>query len=411
MTSLERRDFFSLLGIGFAAGMLQGDVRAAEGTVGRTFVSERTDGRHSQTVAQLQSQLKHLRPKLAFDASITADGFSTWRESVREKLLELMCFPEDVPVQPEPIKLWTEQRDGYVLQKWEAYPDPYSVVPFLVLVPDGVSSNSPAPAVMCFPGSTHSKESLAGEPELDTGKPSQWKHWETNRQALHYVRQGIVSVAIDNPATGELASPLQPRSQMSECMLWMGRNYLGLSVFQKACILKWLSQWSLIDGKRIATSGHSLGSNPADVLGVLYPELVSAAIHNDFVCNWQERAIAQNFHPPGDHHTVPGLFQWFDHTDIQAALAPCPLLFTEGGRTNQIDKIRQAYKLVDAEDHIEVYYYAKHATPEQRPLDGKELPEGITSDEYLEYANVEASMHRFRSTRAVPWLAKVFGME
>lgn len=194
-------------------------------------------------------------------------------------------------------------------------------------------------------------------------------------------------------------------------MLWMGRNYLGLSVFQKACILKWLSQWSLIDSKRIATSGHSLGSNPADVLGVLYPELVSAVIHNDFVCNWQERAISQNFLPPGDHHTVPGLFQWFDHTDIEAALAPCPLLFTEGGRTNQIDKIRQAYKLVDAENQIEVHYYAKYATPDQRPLDGKELPVGITSDEYLEYANVDVGMHRFRPTRAVPWLAKVFGVE
>ena len=325
MNSLERRDFFSLLGIGFVAGAFPGDVRSAEGSASRTFVSERADGRHTQTVGQLQSQLIHLRPKLAFNSSITADNFSTWRESVREKLLELMCFPEGVPVQPEPKKLWTEQRDGYALQKWEAYPDPYSAVPFLVLVPDGVSSKSPAPAVMCFPGSTHSKESLAGEPELDTGKPAQNKHWESNRQALHYAKKGIVSIAIDNPAVGELAIPFQARSRMSECMLWMGRNYLGLSVFQKACILKWLSQWPLIDVKRIATSGHSLGSNPADVLGVLYPELVSAVIHNDFVCNWQERATAQNFAPPGDHHTVPGLFQWFDHTDIQAALAPCCL--------------------------------------------------------------------------------------
>ncbi len=411
MTSLERRDFFSLLGMGFVAGTFPNNLRGAEGTLSRTFVSERGDGRSSQTVGQLQSQLKHLRPKLAFDSSMTADDFTTWRDSVRKKLLELMCFPENIPVQPEPKQLWAKQRHGYVLQKWEAYPEPYSVVPFLALVPDGVSSNSPSPAVMCFPGSTHSKESLAGEPELDTGKPAKWKHWESNRQALHYARKGIVSIAIDNPATGELASPLQPRGRMSECMLWMGRNYLGLSVFQKACILKWLSQWSLIDSKRIATSGHSLGSNPADVLGVLYPELVSAVIHNDFVCNWQERAISQNFLPPGDHHTVPGLFQWFDHTDIEAALAPCPLLFTEGGRTNQIDKIRQAYKLVDAENQIEVHYYAKYATPDQRPLDGKELPVGITSDEYLEYANVDVGMHRFRPTRAVPWLAKVFGVE
>jgi alpha/beta hydrolase family protein len=411
MYQIVRRDFLGVLSTSVAAAALANKDLAAAKPAYRPLETRRKDGRYMETAGQLQTYLKHLKPKLAFDPSLKAGDFPAWRGSVREKLLELMCFPEGFPAQPEPKQLSVEPREGYQLQRWEAYPEPYSVVPFLVLVPEGVGTNAPAPAVLCFPGSTHSKESLAGEPELDTGKPLAWKHWKSNRQALHYVKRGFVSVAVENPATCELASPLRPRSQMSQCMLWMGRNYLGLSVFQKACILQWLSRQPMVDSSRVATSGHSLGSNPADVLGVLYPELVGAVIHNDFVCNWQERAIAGNFLAPGGtHHTVPGLFQWFDHTDIEAALAPCPLLFTEGGRTNQIDKIRQAYRLVQAEDCLEVHYYAKYATPEQRPLDGKELPDGITADEYLEYANVDVPMHRFRPQRAVPWLARVFAM-
>ena len=156
---------------------------------------------------------------------------------------------------------------------------------------------------------------------------------------------------------------------MSNCALWMGRNYLGISVFQKACILEWLGTLPFVDATRIAASGHSLGSNPADILGILYPDLVKAVVHNDFVCDWHERAIVHNFKPPGGaHHTVPGLFRWFDHTDLEAALAPCPLLFTEGGRYAAIERIRKAYKLLDAADMIKVFHYAKYATPGKAPL-------------------------------------------
>ncbi len=418
MTTIRRREFLTMVGIGATEVAVARTARAAEAAAdpnqppgeqnGRTFVSGREDGRFVQTAGFLQASLKQLRPKLAFDSQMKAAAFPVWREAVREKLLELLCFPEDVPQQPEPKKLWTKQRDGYQLQKWEVYPEPLCVVPFLMLVPDGVSQQSPAPVVMCFPGSTASKESLAGEPELDTGMPSPQSHWATNRQALFCAQKGFIAVAVDNPATNETASPLRSRSDMCSAALWMGRNYLGISVFQKACILQWLSSLALVDSKRIAACGHSLGSTPADVLGVLYPELVKAVVHNDFVCNWQERSVALNLYGAAPWHTVPGLFQWFDHTDLEASLAPRPLLFTEGGRANQITKIRQAYQLLNAENALGVFHYAKFATPELRPHDDEELPEGLTMEEYFLYANVDPSKHRFRPERAIPWLARVF---
>jgi hypothetical protein len=399
-------------GYGADAGAAPG-AGAGEGTqMSRTFESQRADGRFVQTAGLLQSYMITLQPRLACRENMTAAEFPAWRKAVREKLLELLCFPADVPQQPPPKQLWTKAREGYQLQAWEAYPEPFSVVPFLVLVPAGASPQARRPAVMCFPGSTSSKESLAGEPELSTGQPASDPHWGTNRQALFFVQKGWIAVAIDNPATNETDSPLRDRARMSECALWMGRNYLGLSVFQKACILKWLSALPLVDARRIAVSGHSLGSNPADILGVLYPELVCAVVHNDFVCNWQERAIAGNCLPPGGaHHTVPGLFQWFDHTDLEAALAPCPLLFTEGGRTPQIDKIRRAYALQGAASRVEVFYYEKYATPDRRPLEYKDVPAGVTDAEYFEYANVDPANHRFRPERVVPWLAGVFGTD
>ncbi|MBT7302142.1 MAG: hypothetical protein HN849_21620, partial [Victivallales bacterium] len=148
----------------------------------RLFASEREDGRFVSSTGFIHAHLKHLKPKLAFDPEMEPGDFPAWREAVQAKLLELMCFPEFDQPQPQPQHLWSKQRDGYRLEKWEAYPEPYSVVPYLVLVPDDVSAQSPAPGVMCFPGSFSSKESMAGELEL-SGEPCSHRHAARNRMA------------------------------------------------------------------------------------------------------------------------------------------------------------------------------------------------------------------------------------
>jgi hypothetical protein len=79
-------------------------------------------------------------------------------------MAELLALPE-VPPQPAPRRLWAEARDGYVLEKWERYPEPGSVVPFLILVPEAANQGHRVPAVMCFPGSSDTKENLAGAPD------------------------------------------------------------------------------------------------------------------------------------------------------------------------------------------------------------------------------------------------------
>lgn len=423
MKGLKRREFLGIAGAGATWGAAAAAAVAGAAATGeapkaapaagpgeaQTYASGREDGRFIQTAAFVHKSMQLLQPKLAFPPDMTREAFPTWQKAVREKLLELMCFPE-VGGQPEPRRVWSQPRQGYRLERWEAYPEPFSVVPYLVLVPDGAGPDSPAPAVMCFPGSTGSKEALSGEPEL-SGSPAPDKtKWDDNRMAYHFARRGMVAAAFDNPATNELASPLLPREALTLCQIWMGRCYEAISVFQKACVLRWLAAQPYVDAKRLAASGHSLGAKPADILGVLYPGLVKAVVHNDFVCHWRERAVAMNLYHPGGHQVVPGMLPWFDYTDLEAALAPRPLLFTEGGRPNQIAKIRRAYALTGAADAVRVYHYEKYEDPASRTLDDAELPVGISNEQYFAYAYVDAARHRFRPHRAVPWLAEVFGM-
>ena len=156
-----------------------------------TFQSDREDGRFADIEGFMNHHLRNCRPRLEYDPSLPVEQIPHWQAMVAEKLCELLAFPEDTAEEPEPVMLWAEARDGYELQKWEAYPEPMKVVPFLVLVPDGVDASNPGAAVMCFPGSWHTKEMLANEPEV---RP--WvgvnRFPKNNCMALHYAKAGLV---------------------------------------------------------------------------------------------------------------------------------------------------------------------------------------------------------------------------
>ena len=93
-------------------------------------------------------------------------------------------------------------------------------------------------------------------------------------------------LAIDNPAKAEAQSALRNVTEVSNSAIWAGRNYLGISVFQKTHILKWLARQSFVDASRIATCGLSLGSDPADIVGLLNPQLATRKVETDRAVTW-----------------------------------------------------------------------------------------------------------------------------
>ena len=375
-----------------------------------TFRSDRTDGRFVDIEGFMNHHLRTLEPRLRFDPAIPPEHFPGWQALVAEKLRELLTFPEDALDQPAPVMLWAEPRDGYELQKWEAYPEPMKVVPFLALIPEGVDADNPGAAVMCFPGSWHTKEMLAGEPEVRPWVP-QNRFPESNCMARHYAEAGLVAVAVDHPDMGERTTNCfgGSRYEWGIHAIWAGRSFEGVSVFEKLVILDWLKQCDWVDSVRIAVSGHSLGAKPALHIGALDAS-IAAVVWNDFLSNWREREVCMTAWRPHLGHYIPGMQQWFDYLDLIASVAPRPFLITEGGRTADIEKARRAWQLTGRPEHFAVAYYPKYATADKRPHDHDELFDGMSEEEYFAYANVDADRHFFKERVAVPWLARVLGV-
>ena len=259
-----------------------------------TFQTNRTDGRFVSSRAVAHHLMKELEPAFSFRPSMQAADFKTWQKHVRLQMKQLMKHPQ-LQNLPDPVCIRTEQRDGYRLEKWEAYPLPACVVPFLVLIPDNLDEKHPSPAILCIPGWGGTKEELAGEPQLYVpDKPTQESK---NSMAYQYVKAGLIAVAVDNPGSGELAD-LETEAKsyaydfqtFARSLLELGWNYLGYSSYTNQHILNWMKHHPLMRKDRLIVSGFSFGTEPLMALGNM-DESIYAFVYNDFLCRTRERDL------------------------------------------------------------------------------------------------------------------------
>lgn len=376
------------------------------------YESKRSDGRHESSLAFLMHAIRNIKPKLSFDNVHTYEEFTLWRQAVRDKLRELLKMTGNFDVE---FKLLSEEkRDFYRLYKYEFYPEDGLVIPIMVLIPeDVIANNKQVPAVICSPGSGAGLGSLAGEADDCINR-----YPFRNKQAWWYCKAGMIGVAVENPATAwnsvDGVEYGQVQSKFFQLLPLAGRTYHGFITEQRLMIVEFLKKHPLVDNKKIAVSGLSLGCG-----GVLYAALMSddiaAAVYNDFVCSDSQRVLSATETASGPNLAaarLPGALEWFDvQPDLQAALAPLPAIYPEGGPwVGHLEKIVRAYKLAGAEENLEIHYYDKYADPSKRIHDNEDLHKitGLTMLEHLEYANVDALQHSFHPEKDVPFLCRLF---
>ena len=310
------------------------------------FKSHRSDGRHTTSFAAFLERMRNTTQELALPENITSDEFVKWKSQVIEKYKELLGLPE-FTVQPEPEKINSIQRDGYRVEKWEHYPDDYSAVPFLVLIPDGVNEENPAPAVICVPGAATSKEFISGEPLIDLPNCQNQRFPEKNEMAKHYVKQGYVAIAVDNTAMCEVGLPVFEEecndfnfisaAYLINAYISSGTCYEGMQTFYLMNLVKRVSLFGFVDKNNIAISAHSLGTVPA-LATALFCDEIKACVFNDFLGRVKDTVVKVTEYDDKARsveerylHTVPKMFKYMDTPELCAALAPKYLALNEGG--------------------------------------------------------------------------------
>ena len=331
----------------------------------------RADGRYVCTMAAHMAMLRDLQPRLALPENLTEESFATWQQEVKDTLRKQLRMPQVGP-QPAPVKLSVVQREGYRVEKWEFYPDDYTVVPFLALVPDSATEETPAPAVMCYLGSTENKEFAAGEPLL--AHPNCQENQGASPFAQEYAQNGLVAFVFDTPGIGEcsvLANPELGATQsyireiLCHGLLETGIGYVGLTVFQRLQFLNWLDTFPYADQDKLAIAARDLGAESAIAVGLLDAR-IKAIVYGDVLRDARHHYIAATEQPGpimaqdvGKWHTLPGKMMTYGYQDLCAAFAPRHLRLCGGSNEEIVNTVRRAYTFCNADDALSVSPTAK----------------------------------------------------
>ncbi len=361
-------------------------------------------------------------PELAYSQNMAAEDFPAWQKKVKDKAKELMGLEGNVYEKPVVNLLFSKQRDGYRIDKYEISSEENLWNTMLVLVPDTATEKNPAPVVLCTPGTRWTKEQLSGEEfeDLDYA-PAQGTvtghYFYANTMALRYCRAGIVAIATDDFFCGETKNNtdcFDDWSWVCTVLQAMGRSMLSITVGMHLAQLAFAKTLPYVDEKRVAVSGHSLGTESCMLMGVL-DDSIGAMVFNDFLSDTKERVLAVSPQENYADYIIPykdyfGVYRYFTYPDLLCAFAPRKLLITEGGGTNHLKKVEAAYASAGKREAFTYHYYREYADPKDRRFDDEPMPRGISQQEYFLRSNCVPEHHYFKFELAVPWLKAQFEM-
>ncbi|HEY3377597.1 MAG TPA: alpha/beta hydrolase family protein [Armatimonadota bacterium] len=337
------------------------------------MVAHHAHGERFAPLEMLNQWWRTITPRLPFRATNCAE-FAVWQAEIRAALtVQLGQTPPALPLQPR-ILAAGQLEAGVRFRYGEVETAPGMTVPFIVLVPDELTT--PRPGVLCVHGHGDGMNPLIGR-DAEGEALDDYQH----AFALEACRRGYVALTFDLMGFGRRRDFWFLEQfggcacdTPSEFALHLGSSMAALRLFDAQQMVTLLALQPEVDATRIATAGISGGGLVSFFLSVLDERVRAAMISgyfNRFAAFMQVAHCVDNF--------VPGMATLADLPDFGCAIAPRPLLISQGehdpifpldATRDGVVQLRSAYRLFDAEDRLEEEYYdAEHEFSHARVWD------------------------------------------
>jgi dienelactone hydrolase len=262
----------------------------------------------------------------------------------RDRLLE--CLGGDWP-KPCPLNVretGSVSKDGYTIRSVYYDAEPDDSIPALLLVPNGVSSSGPAPAIAVW----HQHN---GEWHLGKSEPAGLAGNPMHHTGAALAKEGYVVLCPDalcfeerRDPTGKLRDGNFERFEFlrytvaGKCMAW--KNILDM---QRA--VDFLASLPEVQKDRIGCYGHSMGSTHTWLVGPWEPRL-KCLVGN--CCLPTYKGIHREHLLHCFPNFIPGIFAHGDTPDIAALIAPraLHLNFGELDGGSPIDEVRVGVRTI-----------------------------------------------------------------
>jgi dienelactone hydrolase len=279
-------------------------------------------------------------------------------KNLKEKLLQCLGgpFPESCELKPE-IREVT-QKDGYRIESLTYEAEPNDRVPALLLVPDGINANNPAPSIAIW-------HQHAGQYYLGKSEPAGLAGDPMHHTGAALAKEGYVVICPDALCFEERRSEYLEGGNFErfeflryvvdgKCMAW--KNILDM---RRA--IDYLCSRPEVKSDRIGCYGHSMGSTHTWLVGP-WEERIKCLVGN--CCLPTYKAIHRTHLLHCFPNFIPGWFQYGDTPDIAGLIAPRALHLNigelDGGSPilevrEGVKTIAEYYKKANAENNFSYY--------------------------------------------------------
>jgi len=253
-------------------------------------------------------------------------------------------WPEPCPLDPrprEPVevdgrRIESGPRDGYRIESLDYCVEPGERVPAIVLVPDGVDADHPAPAVAVW----HQHN---GEWHLGKSEPAGLAGSPMHHTGVALAQEGYVVICPDAVCFEERRSPHLKDGHFERFEFLRhvvaGRSLAWKNILDMRRAIDYVASRPDVVAGRIGCYGHSMGSIHTWLVGP-WDERLKCLVGNCCLPTYAaiERAHLLHCFPA----FIPGLQPHGDTPDVAALVAPRPLLlnFGELDKGSPLEEVR-----------------------------------------------------------------------
>jgi dienelactone hydrolase len=255
----------------------------------------------------------------ALDIPLTLEAWQDRRLEIRATLKQLLG---EMPPRVSTTSITTrmeQQDEGFRRERIEFDNGAGETVSGYCLIPDGVSAQTPAPAILyCH---WHGEAYELGKDEM------MGTHAAPVAPGPALARLGFIVLGIDAPGFGERCTNTELAA--AKYHLWFGRTLWGMTLRDDLTALDYLCSRPDVKADRIGVTGMSMGSTRAWWIMAM-DDRPRAASCVACMTRYQALINAGKLNAHGIYYYVPGILRHFDTEAIMALAAPRAMLFQTG---------------------------------------------------------------------------------
>lgn len=280
------------------------------------------------------------------------------KEKLKTQLLACLGgpWPEAPALNIQRRDTW--RREGYRVESLTYDSEPESTVPALLLIPDHVSANTPAPGIAVW----HQHN---GQWELGKSEPAGLAGDPQHHTGAALAKAGFVvlcpdALCFEERQSVHLSGNAYERFEFLRYVV-AGKSLAWKNILDMRRAIDLLASREEVQADRLGCYGHSMGSTHCWLVGPWEPRLrclvgncclpTYAAIHRHHLLH-----CFPNF--------IPGFHRYGDTPDIAALIAPRPLLLNFGEEDPEspieevregVERIAEAYRAAGREENFQCF--------------------------------------------------------